>query len=129
MYKVTKNADNSISIVQYIDGEILNSNDYLVEEMPEDRAERDFWGIDISTNKIFVREKTDLEIFQLATLFFDEEKKKALRIEEDYRLDLLEITEQEMNKVKSYIKAIKPVMGEVPPSVVRPQIMNNYILK
>ncbi|NOH60280.1 hypothetical protein [Vibrio sp. RE88] len=125
MYKVTKNADNSISIVQYIDGEILNSNDYLVEEMPKDRGERDYWDIDIATNKIFVRAKTDLEIFQLATLFFDEEKKIALRIEEDYRLGLLEITEQEMNAVKSYIQEIRPRLGVDPKEISRPEIMSN----
>ncbi len=126
MYKVTKQMDNSISVAQYLEGEHLNDNDHLVANIPEDRTERNCWDIDVLANKIFVREKTELEVFQSATLFFDEEKKIALRIEEDFRLGLSEITGQEMDGIKSYLRAMKPTVGVELPNVVRPPIMGDY---
>ncbi len=129
MYKVTKQMDNSISVAQYLEGEHLNDNDHLVADIPEDRGERNCWDIDVLANKIFVREKTELEVFQSATLFFDEEKKIALRIEEDFRLGLSEITGQEMDGIKSYLRAMKPTVGVELPDVVRPLVMDNYSTK
>ena len=57
--------------------------------------------------------------------FFNKEKAIALRIEEDYRLELADISDAEMVEVKDYLKAINPTSAtKIIP--VRPEIMSRY---
>ena len=59
--------------------------------------------------------------------FFDSEKAIALRIEEDYRLELEPITEEELEEVKDYLQLIKPsLLSDSYVEPVRPTIMNVY---
>ncbi|RYU41905.1 hypothetical protein ERW49_18640 [Aliivibrio finisterrensis] len=57
--------------------------------------------------------------------FFESEKAVALRIEEDYRLELADISDEQMREVKEYIRAINPTATtrSIP---VRPEIMSHY---
>lgn len=57
--------------------------------------------------------------------FFNSEKRIALAIEEDYRLQLEDITNEQMLEVKAYMKSIPP-NAKVRMSVPRPEIMNLY---
>lgn len=60
--------------------------------------------------------------------FYNSEKAIALRIEEDYRLELEPITDTDMSEVKTYMKSIKPndsiAMNLM--IVERPEIMKRY---
>ena len=59
--------------------------------------------------------------------FFNSEKAIALRIEEDYRLELEPITEEELDEVKEYLQLIKPALfNESFILPVRPTIMDIY---
>ena len=58
--------------------------------------------------------------------FFESERVIALKIEEDYRLELEDITVEELKEVKQYIKAIKPVLNKSLANVKRPEIMSRY---
>lgn len=58
--------------------------------------------------------------------FYNSEKEIALRIEEDYRLELEPITEAEMIEVKTYMKSIKPNYFRFFTSVRRPEIFKRY---
>lgn len=57
--------------------------------------------------------------------FFNSEKRIALAIEEDYRLQLEDITDEQMTEVKAYMKSIQPD-EKVRMSVPRPELMNLY---
>lgn len=57
--------------------------------------------------------------------FFNSEKRIALAIEEDYRLQLEDITDEQMLEVKAYMKSIRPD-AKVRMSVPRPELMNLY---
>lgn len=57
--------------------------------------------------------------------FFNSEKCIALAIEEDYRLQLEDITDEQMTEVKAYMKSIRPD-AETRLSVQRPELMNLY---
>lgn len=69
-----------------------------------------------------------------AKMFFESEKDIALKIDADYRLDLKQISDEEMQEVKTYLKAIDPtsidrhtrIARSIP---VRPEIMNQYAPK
>ena len=65
------------------------------------------------------------DLVEEARMFFEEEKQVALRIEEDYRLELANISDEQMREVKEYLKAIKPsyVLRDAP---IRPEIMDQY---
>ncbi|MDD9157006.1 hypothetical protein PVK64_12545 [Aliivibrio sp. S4TY2] len=69
--------------------------------------------------------KTEEDLAEEARMFFGSEKVVALRIEEDYRLELADISDEQMREVKEYIRAIKPntVTRRIPN---RPEIMNQY---
>ncbi|MGL5458887.1 MAG: hypothetical protein ACRDBY_04665 [Cetobacterium sp.] len=64
--------------------------------------------------------------------FYTSEKQLALAIEEDYRLGLEPITDEQMVSVKQYMKSIQPVSPNAPmvlvalPNVERPIIMAVY---
>lgn len=66
-----------------------------------------------------------------AKMFFESEKEIALKIDADYRLDLKQISDEEMQEVKTYLKAIDPesiarhtrMARSIP---VRPEIMELY---
>lgn len=68
---------------------------------------------------------TDEDALEEARMFFETEKQVALRIEEDYRLELADISDEQMREVKEYIRAIKPdaITRSIP---IRPDIMNQY---
>lgn len=68
---------------------------------------------------------TEADLLEEARMFFETEKQVALRIEEDYRLELADISDEQMREVKEYIRAIKPdaVTRSIP---IRPDIMNQY---
>lgn len=71
--------------------------------------------------------KTAVDLLNEHTDFFNSEKETALRVDEDYRLELEPITESEMNEVKAYLQAIKPSQFSdtfVAPS--RPALMSSY---
>lgn len=57
--------------------------------------------------------------------FYNSEKRIALAIEEDYRLQLEDITDEQMTEVKTYMKSIQP-NAKVRMSVPRPEIMEIY---
>lgn len=69
--------------------------------------------------------KTEEDIIEEHRMFFETEKQVALRIDEDYRLELADISDEQMREVKEYIRAIKPdaVTRSIP---IRPEIMNQY---
>lgn len=60
--------------------------------------------------------------------FYNSEKAIALRIEEDYRLELEPITDVEIGEVKSYMKSIKPTQSNTMTLMIvdRPEIMKRY---
>ncbi|MGL5723412.1 hypothetical protein [Cetobacterium sp.] len=59
--------------------------------------------------------------------FYSSEREIALEIEEDYRLDLEDITEEQIIEVKTYIKSIKPTKTLIKKlKVERPEIMEVY---
>lgn len=60
--------------------------------------------------------------------FYEHEKRLALAIEEDYRLGLEDITDEQMKEVKVYIKAIHPTPATTLSvgKVERPQIIIDY---
>lgn len=60
--------------------------------------------------------------------FYNSEKAIALRIEEDYRLDLEPITDTEMGEVKTYMKSIRPSDNIAMKLMIvdRPEIMKRY---
>ncbi|MGL5963055.1 MAG: hypothetical protein ACRCZ2_01455 [Fusobacteriaceae bacterium] len=60
---------------------------------------------------------------QRAKSFYESEKAIALRIEEDYRLELESIDTETMVEVKQYIKALK---ASTLNTLVRPEIMKLY---
>ncbi len=68
---------------------------------------------------------TEEDLLEEATMFFESEKVVALRIEEDYRLGLADISDEQMREVKEYIRAINPTAAtrSIP---IRPEIMNQY---
>ena len=68
---------------------------------------------------------TEEDLLNESKMFFESEKVVALRIEEDYRLELADISDEKMQEVKDYIRAIKPdaVTRSIP---MRPDIMNQY---
>ncbi|CAQ78731.1 hypothetical protein [Aliivibrio salmonicida] len=68
---------------------------------------------------------TEVNLLEEARMLFETEKPVALRIEEDYRLEFADISDEQMREVKDYIRAIKPdaVTRSIP---VRPEIMNQY---
>lgn len=57
--------------------------------------------------------------------FFNSEKRIALAIEEDYRLQLEDITDEQMTEVKAYMKSIRPD-AKVRIKIPHPKIMNRY---
>lgn len=69
--------------------------------------------------------QTEDDLFHEATMFFGSEKAVALRIEEDYRLGLADISDEQMREVKEYIRAINPTAAtrSIP---IRPHIMTLY---
>lgn len=90
--------------IDFIDGEFVKVEKYSLEEK----------------NKILFEKKVEEK-----TNLFNSEKHIALRIEEDYRLELEEITEIEMIEVKKYIKSLKPGPGTLE-EIPRPEIMYRY---
>ena len=99
--------------VDYIDGNFKKVEKYTPEE---------------KRNIILEREKNQ------KMFYFNSEKELALAIEEDYRLGLESISEQEMIEVKTYIKSIQPkteakTFKNLPFSFIqikRPEIMKVY---
>lgn len=99
--------------IDYVDGEFRKVEKYTSEEKAKILLEREM-----------EKEKS----------YFKSEKELALAIEEDYRLGLEPISEQDMINVKTYIKSIQPkdpnqpmalmTMSLVPPK--RPEIMEVY---
>jgi hypothetical protein len=69
--------------------------------------------------------QTEEDLFHEATMLFESEKAIAIRVEEDYRLELANISDVEMREVKEYIRAINPtaVTRSIP---IRPHIMTVY---
>lgn len=57
--------------------------------------------------------------------FFNSEKRIALAIEEDYRLQLEYITDEQMTEVKAYMRSIQPNV-KVRLAVQRPELMKVY---
>ena len=57
--------------------------------------------------------------------FFNSEKRIALAIEEDYRLQLEDITDEQMTEVKTYMKSIQ-LNVKARMNVPRPEIMEIY---
>lgn len=90
--------------VDYINGDIVKVEKYTAEEKAVILAER---------------EKEAIETF------FRSEKAVALKIEEDYRLEL-GVTDSEFTEVKLYIRAIMPNESKVKPLVTRPAVMYRY---
>ncbi|MGL5051060.1 MAG: hypothetical protein ACRC6E_10615 [Fusobacteriaceae bacterium] len=70
---------------------------------------------------ILAKQESDKEI-----AFFNSEKVIALRIEEDYRLELEDITEAEFIEVKLYIKALNPNNLAKLTIPKRPSIFDRY---
>lgn len=68
---------------------------------------------------------TEADLLEEARMFFESEKAVAIRIEEDYRLELADISDEQMREVKEYIRAINPtaVTRSIP---IRPLIMTLY---
>ncbi|MGL4210780.1 MAG: hypothetical protein ACRCRT_04460 [Cetobacterium somerae] len=97
--------------VDIVDGKLVKIEKYTAEEKAE-----------ILTKKAKEEEKS----------FFNSEKRIALAIEEDYRLGLEEISEEQILEVKTYMKSIQPKSAKAPivlivqPTVARPQIMEYY---
>ena len=69
--------------------------------------------------------QTEEDLLEEARMFFEMEKQVALRIEEDYRLELADISDEQMREVKEYIRAINPTAAtrSIP---IRPHIMTLY---
>lgn len=97
--------------IDYVDGEFRKVEKYT----PEEKAK-------ILLDREIEKEKS----------YYKSEKELALAIEEDYRLGLESISEQDMISVKTYIKSIQPkdpnspmvLMVIEPPK--RPEIMETY---
>ncbi|MDD9174507.1 hypothetical protein PVK63_06430 [Aliivibrio sp. S2TY2] len=69
--------------------------------------------------------QTEADLLEEARMLFESEKQIALRIEEDYRLELANISDKQMREVKEYIRAINPTAAtrDIPN---RPEIMKSY---
>ncbi|MGL5714332.1 MAG: hypothetical protein ACRCX2_15025 [Paraclostridium sp.] len=93
--------------VDFENGEFIKVEKYTAEERVEILTQRDL---------------------QSKTTFFNSEKRIALAIEEDYRLQLEPISELQMIEVKTYMKSIKPNGIKLTRSALipRPEIMNQY---
>ncbi|MGL5056692.1 MAG: hypothetical protein ACRC6A_04915 [Fusobacteriaceae bacterium] len=88
-----------------VNGEVLKVRKYTDEE----------------ETVILAKQESDKEI-----AFFNSEKAIALRIEEDYRLELEDITEAEFIEVKLYIKALNPKSITKLTRPPRPSIFDKY---
>ncbi|MGL5049331.1 MAG: hypothetical protein ACRC6E_01695 [Fusobacteriaceae bacterium] len=88
-----------------VNGEVLKVRKYTDEE----------------ETVILAKQESDKEI-----AFFNSEKSIALRIEEDYRLELEDITEAEFIEVKLYIKALNPKNLAKLTIPKRPSIFDRY---
>lgn len=68
---------------------------------------------------------TEEDLLNEAITLFGSEKAVAIRVEEDYRLGLADISDEQMREVKEYIRAINPTAAtrSIP---IRPDIMNRY---
>ncbi|WP_367971589.1 hypothetical protein RJD38_21110 [Vibrio scophthalmi] len=73
---------------------------------------------------------TEADLLEKAKMFFESEKEIALKINADYHLDLKPILDEEMQEVKTYLKAIVPDSiarhTRIARSIPRPEIMNKY---
>ncbi|MGL5646960.1 MAG: hypothetical protein ACRDDY_03835 [Clostridium sp.] len=95
--------------VDFVNGEFVKVERYTLEE-----------------KEVIIAQRTANE----KKSFFNSEKRIALEIEEDFRLDL-GVTEVEMEEVKMYIKSIKPseavvLKRSIAPQVQRPEVMFRY---
>lgn len=100
------NSCDKYSKVDYINGKFVKIERYSEEERTRLEIEEDF------ANRVS---------------FYNKEKAIALLIEQDYRLELEDIKDEELVEVKQYIKALRPVEGKSVNIIIeRPEIMFNY---
>lgn len=131
--KVFKDYEKIGLITQVEHSELLNTINTCEWDLKIDYVDGEFRKVEKYTPEEKAKILLDREI-EKEKSYYKSEKELALAIEEDYRLGLYHITDEDMINVKTYIKSIQPkdpnapmvlmAMSFDPPK--RPEIMQVY---
>lgn len=118
-------------ITQVQHSELLNMMNTCEWDLKVNFVDGEFKKVEKYTAEVKAEMITEKEL-QTEKSFYQSEKSLALAIEEDYRLGLEPIADEEIIEVKRYIKYIQPTNPNTPmtmnirPEVVRPQLISIY---